>query len=184
MEKHTTAFNNMNTQLMLEMQIKSKNEALATAKVSLQAIQTELHLTKEMLNSRDVDLQTTKTTLASTEAKLQTTQTKLNSTKSKLKKTKAKYCSTQKKLKETKAALNTQKELRKMKEESTVQQNNPIIKWKYEFIMYLILISLITVYFLKENTVIGNQLKLDDRYRKHSNVNYWNKPKIEYFKYY
>lgn len=127
MEKHTTAFNNAHTQLLLEMQI---NSNIQGTKEQLLSTQTELCLTKEFLGAKQVELEATKATLASTKAMLgvkiseiQKFQAESCEAKRELQTTKSKQYSAQKKLLATKVTLaSTQTELHEIKEQLIAKQ--------------------------------------------------------------
>ena len=81
MEDHTTKFNNVHTQLLLQMQIDTNIQEM---KERLHSTQIELHETKTTLHKTQNELQSTKTTLVATQNELQTTKTTLFTTQSEL----------------------------------------------------------------------------------------------------
>ena len=81
MEDHTTKFNNVHTQLLLQMQIDSNIQEM---KERLHSTQIELHETKTTLHKTQNELQSTKTTLVATQNELQTTKTTLFTTQNEL----------------------------------------------------------------------------------------------------
>ena len=87
MEKHTSNFNNVHTQLLLQMQIDSNIQEM---KDCLSSTQNELQTTKVTLDATQNELQATKTTLVTAQTDLQTTQNELQATQNKLKTTKMK----------------------------------------------------------------------------------------------
>ena len=60
MDKHTTAFNNVHTQLLLQMQI---NSNIQFTKDLLRSTQAELHEAKEKLTTKQLESERVKTEL-------------------------------------------------------------------------------------------------------------------------
>ena len=81
MEKHTTAFNNVHTQLLLEIHIKSNIQEM---KDQVLSTQNELHATKAKLATANKELHEAKTNHHLTQKALLATQTELEATKEKL----------------------------------------------------------------------------------------------------
>ena len=128
MEKHTSKFNNVHTQLLLQMQIDSKiqemKDSLSSTQNKLQAKQNDLQTTKITLDATQNELQATKTTLVTAQTELQTTQNELQATQNNLKTTKTTLDSTQNELQTTKMILEqTMDELNHLKEDATKKEN-------------------------------------------------------------
>ena len=121
MEKHTSNFNNVHTQLLLQMHIDSNIQEM---KDSLSSTQNELQSTKTTLVTTQNELQTTKTTLDTTQNELQTTKTTLDTTQNELQTTKTTLDTTQNELQTTKTTLDTtQNELQTTKTTLDTTQN-------------------------------------------------------------
>ena len=102
MEDHTTKFNNIHTQLLLQMQIDSNIQEM---KERLHSTQIELHETKTILLETQNELQATQTTVDATQKELNATKTTLLTTQNKLETTQTTVYATQKELHATKTIL-------------------------------------------------------------------------------
>ena len=122
MEDHTTKFNNVRTQLLLQMQIDSNIQEM---KERLHSTQKELHATQNELKTKENTLLTTKNELQATQSELKATQNELKATQSELKATQNELKATQNELKATQSELKaTQNELQttKVKLEQTMEE--------------------------------------------------------------
>ena len=121
MEDHTTKFNNVHTQLLLQMQIDSNiqemKEKLLSTQNSLKSTQSELQATKTSLLTTENELLATKITLDKTQNKLEKTKIKLNATQNELQTTKDELKATQFKFEQT------MEELNRAKEDATKREN-------------------------------------------------------------
>ena len=146
MDKHTTAFNNVHTQLLLQMQI---NSNIQLTKDLLRSTQTELHEAKEKLTKKHIELEISKINQATTQAGLEATKAKLETsnrdqtvieaelkkTKTELETSKRNQTATEEELKKTKAKLETsnrdqtviEAELKKTKTELETAKRNQAI---------------------------------------------------------
>ena len=124
MENHTTKFNNIHAQLLLQMQIDSNIQEM---KERLHSTQKELHATQNELKTKENTLLTTQSELKETQNKLQTSKLKLEQTMVELNHAKkdATKCQSQIKLHEkTQLKLEqTMMELNNAKEDATKCQS-------------------------------------------------------------
>ena len=124
MENHTTKFNNVHTQLLLQMQIDSNIQEM---KERLHSTQKELHATQNELKTKENTLLTTQSELKETQNELQTSKLKLEQTMVELNHAKkdATKCQSQIKLHEkTQLKLEqTMMELNNAKEDATKCQS-------------------------------------------------------------
>ena len=125
MDKHTTAFNNVHTQLLLQMQI---NSNIQLTKDLLRSTQTELHEAKEKLTKKHIELEISKINQATTQAGLEATKAKLETSNRDQTVIEAELKKTKTELETSKRDLTaTQAELKKIKTELETSKRNQAI---------------------------------------------------------